>query len=170
MSMIQVSYYKCFSVSVIVNMCIYWMPFKVKHLPIPNVKFKFAWQPPNVHEAYRVVQGNYIFTVYARVSMQMILPLHLLGVHVALHSIFREDSVLLVPRTLRCVICTSTDFPNPCYIVTDYPSPCIIYCDWLPYPLCCIKTDYTLTLALSALVLGTGKTELFQTNRCKFFL
>ena len=37
------------------------MPFKVKHLPIPNVKFKFAWQPPNVHEAYRVVQGNYIF-------------------------------------------------------------------------------------------------------------
>ena len=68
------------------------MPFKVKHLPIPNVnrirKFKFAWQPPNVHEAYRVVQGNYIFTVYARVSMQMILPLHLLGVNVALHSIF----------------------------------------------------------------------------------
>jgi hypothetical protein len=37
-----------------------------------------------------------------------------------------EDSVLLVPRTLRYVICM-TDYPKPCYIVTDYPNPCINY-------------------------------------------
>ena len=33
-------------------------------------------------------KGTTFFTVYAKISMQMILPLHLLGVHVALHLIF----------------------------------------------------------------------------------
>jgi hypothetical protein len=65
-----------------------------------------------------------------------------------------------------------TDFPNPCYIVTDCPSPCIVYCMWLTTLALVLhknRLQYPyqamLTLVLycwSALVLGTGKLELFR--------
>ena len=68
------------------------MPFKVKHLPIPS---KTESENSNLHGSLlmymrptELFKGTTFFTVYAKVSMQMILPLHLLGVNVALHSIF----------------------------------------------------------------------------------